>query len=292
MLSLNELSNLQVLINDEKNTFGTLKNKINTLLDKSLYFKLIITLTILIKDQKLNLFQEIVAIYILYYLSEKQKYIISPQEIAFYSLKKTKMETKKFLLCNFLKNKHPNWDDNIYQYVENASKNCDKVNSEDSYFLYNLQKMYKYNNKLNNLMINPIVDTKKIGENVSNIKFKTNNDDISLNFFETNYMEYYPSSSNNIIFKNEANWIVPMLKHNYLWTNNSYEKLNYLLNQALNDTPLTKEDAKYIISTIEKNPNVIQNINFNPQKMMNLIEKNESVSFEILSVLCKISLNE
>ena len=51
-------------------------------------------------------------------------------------------------------------------------------------------------------------------------------------------------------------------------------------------------ESKYIISSITKNPNIIKNINFTPNQMMNLIEKDEALSFEILVIICKISLNE
>ena len=93
-------------------------------------------------------------------------------------------------------------------------------------------------------------------------------------------------------FKNEPCWIFPMLNHNYIWENNTYDKISFLLNQILSDTPLTKEDNKYIITTVNKNPNIIKNINFSPDQMMRLIEKDESLSFEILVVVCKVSLNE
>ena len=55
---------------------------------------------------------------------------------------------------------------------------------------------------------------------------------------------------------------------------------------------VTSEEINYIISTIKKKPNTIKNINFTPKLMMELIEKDESLSFEILSVVCKMYLNE
>ncbi len=105
-------------------------------------------------------------------------------------------------------------------------------------------------------------------------------------------MSYYPIKDNELLFKNELKWILPTLKHNFIWENNSYEKVYYLLNQILNDSPVTKDETKYIISSLNKNQNIIKCINFGPNKMMSLIEKDESLSFEILSIVCKISLNE
>jgi len=105
-------------------------------------------------------------------------------------------------------------------------------------------------------------------------------------------MSYYPLNSNRLLLNNELNWILPMLQHNFIWENSTYEKVKLLLNQLLNNTPLTKDEMKYIISAIKKNPNIIKQINFSPNQMMQLIEKDESLSFEILSIICKISLNE
>ena len=79
---------------------------------------------------------------------------------------------------------------------------------------------------------------------------------------EPNYMSYYSSRSNEILFNNELKWILPMMKHNFIWENATFEKVNFLLNKILNNTPLTKDENKYIISSISKNPNLIKQINF------------------------------
>ena len=73
--------------------------------------------------------------------------------------------------------------------------------------------------------------------------------------------------------------------------NNIFKDLSNVHIQ-INNTPLTKEENKYIISSINKNQNIIKCINFTPNKMMCLIEKDESLSFEILSIICRTSLNE
>ena len=104
-------------------------------------------------------------------------------------------------------------------------------------------------------------------------------------------MSYYPFKSREI-YKNEIKWILPRLKHNFIWENNCNDKIRFLLNQILEDCPVTNEEISYIITTIKKKPNTIKDINFTPKLMMELIEKDESLSFEILSVVCKISLNE
>jgi len=60
----------------------------------------------------------------------------------------------------------------------------------------------------------------------------------------------------------------------------------------LDDNSITNEEINYIISSINKRPNIIKNINLTPEQMMQLIEKDESLSSEILLIICKISLNE
>ena len=87
-------------------------------------------------------------------------------------------------------------------------------------------------------------------------------------------------------------WINPGLKHNFIWENNCFEKIRYLINQILYNYSITNEEINYIISTINKKPNIIKNIYLTPEQMMELIEKNESLSFEILLIICKTSLNE
>ena len=106
------------------------------------------------------------------------------------------------------------------------------------------------------------------------------------------YMSIFDSSFMNKIFINEPCWLIPMFKHNYVWENNTYDKISFLLNEILSNTPLTKEDNQYIVTTVSKNPNIIKNINFTPDQMMSLIEKDDILAFNILVVVCKISLNE
>ena len=105
-------------------------------------------------------------------------------------------------------------------------------------------------------------------------------------------MSFYPTLSNNIIFHNELKWILPGLKHNFIWENNCFDKIRYLINQILDNGAITTDEKNYVISSIKKKPNIINNINLTPKRMMELIEKDESLSFELLLIVCKTSLNE
>lgn len=299
MLSSSELVSLQDLLNDDTKTFEDLCNQFNHLFDKSIHFKISLTLNILIKDHQLNLFQEISSFYILHHISEQEKNFSSFSSLALEMLKETKIKHKKIILKDFLTN-NINKQMKIKEYIELIEKNKNLTLNEDDIKSLEIKIMSgesnKAYNKINNLDISPFIHEKKINNSKINLK-----DNIiqfapgpeSFNFFESNYMSYYPYKNNNEkLFANELNWIMPMLKHNFIWENSSYEKVNFLLNQVLKDTPLTKEENKYIISSILKNQNLIKCINFTPEKMMHLIEKDEALSFEILAIICKTSLNE
>jgi hypothetical protein len=228
-------------------------------------------------------------------LSEKEKGFSPYESVVIDILKETKIKSKKIFLIDYLKNNILNTEMKIKDYIKFNEKNDNNRNIEEEINI--ITKKYNKEDKLNinnDLLINPLVQEKSIIENkINNNNFsKLTSQEKFFDFLEPNYMSYYPSRSNEILFNNELKWILPMLEHNFIWENTTFEKVNFLLNKILNNTPLTKDENKYIISSISKNPNLIKQINFSPNKMMFLIEKDESLSFEILSIICKISLNE
>ena len=295
MLSTSELASLQNLINDENKTFWDLKTQFNSIFDKSVHFKLCLTLNILIKENQLNLNQEISAFFILYCISNKEINRAPFLSLLLEVLKKSKINLKKIILIDFLKNNIENEKMKIKDYIHLKEEKNTVINIEEE--IKYIELNYNVNNKgihiNNDITISPLVTEKKITDNTksnldNNITLPQKE---SLNLFEPNYMSYNPYKKNEL-FKNELQWIMPMLNHNFIWENSSYEKVNLLLGQVLNDTPLTKDESKYIISSIIKNQNIIKCINFSPKKMMSLIEKDESLSFDLLAILCKTSLNE
>ena len=295
MLSSNDLLNIQNLINNEAITFDEVISKITSTFDTSKYFKICMTLEILIKDHQLNLFQEIVAFYILYYLNKEEKGYTTFSSLVLKILKETRNKEKKIILINLMENKMNNLQIKINDYIKmienyKIDENIDKeINN-----IINEGYTHENNNK-DNYLINPIVPEKGLKDNkislTNNIK-KFASDENNLKYIESNYMSYYPLHLKEIIFKNELIWIIPGLKHNFIWENNCFEKIRYLINQILYNYSITNEEINYIISTINKKPNIIKNIYLTPEQMMELIEKNESLSFEILLIICKTSLNE
>ena len=295
MLSSNDLLNIQNLINNEAITFDEVISKITSTFNTSKYFKICMTLEILIKDHQLNLFQEIVAFYILYYLNKEEKGYTTFSSLVLKILKETRNKEKKIILINLMENKMNNLQIKINDYIKmienyKIDENIDKeINN-----IINEGYTHENNNK-DNYLINPIVPEKGLKDNkislTNNIK-KFASDENNLKYIESNYMSYYPLHLKEIIFKNELIWIIPGLKHNFIWENNCFEKIRYLINQILDDNSITNEEINYIISSINKRPNIIKNINLTPEQMMQLIEKDESLSSEILLIICKISLNE
>ena len=295
MLSSNDLLNIQNLINNEAITFDEVISKITSTFDTSKYFKICMTLEILIKDHQLNLFQEIVAFYIFYYLNKEEKGYTTFSSLVLKILKETRNKEKKIILINLMENKMNNLQIKINDYIKmienyKIDENIDKeINN-----IINEGYTHENNNK-DNYLINPIVPEKGLKDNkislTNNIK-KFASDENNLKYIESNYMSYYPLHLKEIIFKNELIWIIPGLKHNFIWENNCFEKIRYLINQILDDNSITNEEINYIISSINKRPNIIKNINLTPEQMMQLIEKDESLSSEILLIICKTSLNE
>ena len=295
MLSVNDLSNVQNLIDDETITFDELITKFTTNFDNSKYFKICMTLEILIKDHQLNLFQEIVAFYILYYLNKEEKGHSNFTSLVLKILKETKNKEKKIILLNLMEDKITNTQIKIIDYIKmieniKIDKNIDKeINN-----IINEGYTHENNNK-DLYLINPTVSEKKLSDNIlikQNDIQKYSSDKNNLKYIEPNYMLYYPINSKQFIFKDELIFILPYLKHNFIWENNCFDKIRYLINQILDNGSITNDEIDYIISSIKKKPNIIKNINLTPQQMMELIEKDESLSFEILAIICKTSLNE
>ena len=295
MLSVNDLSRVQNLIDDETITFDELITKFTTNFDNSKYFKICMTLEILIKDHQLNLFQEIVAFYILYYLNKEEKGYSNFTSLVLKILKETKNKEKKIILLNLMEDKITNTQIKIIDYIKmieniKIDKNIDKeINN-----IINEGYTHENNNK-DLYLINPTVSEKKLSDNIlikQNDIQKYSSDKNNLKYIEPNYMLYYPINSKQFIFKDELIFILPYLKHNFIWENNCFDKIRYLINQILDNGSITNDEVNYIISSLKKKPNIVRNINLTPQQMMELIEKDESLSFEILAIICKTSLNE
>ena len=118
MLSSNDLSNIQNLISDKTITFDELISKFTSIFDSSKYFKISMTLEILIKERQLNLFQEIASFYILYYLNKEEKGYSTFTSLVLKILKETRNKEKKIILINLLEEKLNNLQIKIVDYIK------------------------------------------------------------------------------------------------------------------------------------------------------------------------------
>ena len=57
---------------------------------------------------------------------------------------------------------------------------------------------------------------------------------------------------------------------------------NNLINRPLKNKSLSEEQINYILETIGENPNILKEINYKPECLMNLIEKNDDLATQIL----------
>lgn len=309
MLSQSELATLQTIISEDNKTFDDLKLSFEAAFNKNDFFKIGLTLSLLIKDRQLNLYQEISAFYILFIMSFPDKDSTPFNSLALSVLKETKIKKKQKFLKDFLENKITYTDIKIKDFIEpleNIEIYCpselidyeenERAGGEE---ISKIKEIGKEGRK-GPPLINPVIIEKKITDNSGRKNSEIDlsqltTEETSFRYFESNYMSFYPglfNNNRNKIFTNEPCWLLPMLNHKYIWENSTYDKISTLLNQILNNIPLSKDESKFIISAVEKNPSLIKNINFIPRQMMLLIEKDEPLASDILLIICKTSLNE
>jgi len=220
MLSENEFSLLYKIISNKNQTFEQISLNIESNFKKESKMRIIHTLIILINDNLINIHQKIISYYIIYHLNKKEKInIISFLPLILEKLKKSgdKIETN-FLVSLFFNEIEYN-NKTIEKYIE---QNCcvQKLNI-DQLIIY-WEQYYNDILKQNNININNIKRPclkEKNSCNSNNKIFVKNldNKDLNLNFYKSNYLQYYPV--NNKLFENEPIWISPSLSHNYIWEN-------------------------------------------------------------------------
>ena len=241
MLSSNELSKLYNIISDENQTFEKISLSFSESFNKSDYLKIAISLCILIKDSLLNIHQKIISFYILYCIKKSDNLEISPfLPLIIETLQFSKNKSEQSFLIDFLFNQINYLNISVKNYIQDNSKAV-KTN-----FLSNMQMIYeKYNlekNKIgNNIKTNDFIrhilyDRKK--SDIKNVDNHPNLDiinsinidnELAFKYFEPNYMSFCPMNLNfgvegKKMFDMEPIWIMPYLKHDYIWTNESKEK--------------------------------------------------------------------
>ena len=239
MLSSNELSDLYKIISDENQTFEKISQSFSELFKKSDYLKIAISLCILIKDNLLNIHQRIISFYILYFMNKCDKLEISPfLPLIIETIQLTKNKSEQSFLIDFSFNQINYLNISVKNYIQDNSKTV-KPN------ISHLQMLYeKYNTEKNRIGINKktndyirhiLYDRKKSDikniDNHPNIDIKNSiniDDELAFKYFEPNYMSFSPMNLNintekKNFFDMEPIWVMPNLKHNYIWEHEKKE---------------------------------------------------------------------
>ena len=243
MLSSNELSKLYKIISDENQTFENISQTFEESFNKCDHLKIAISLCILIKDNLLNIHQRLISFYILYYMKKNDNLEISPfLPLIIETIQTTKNKTEQNFLLDFLYNQINYLNISVNNYIQDTSKTI-KINIPHLQMLYekyNIEKNKTGNNKKTNDYIRHILydrkksDIKNI-DNHANIDIENSiniNDELAFKYFEPNYMSFFPMSLNMNLsgnqkkfFDMEPIWVVPNLKHNFIWENEKEENI-------------------------------------------------------------------
>ena len=287
MLSLSELTSLYNIISDEEKTLQNISDIFQKTYSKSEQFKLGITLWYLIKDNLLNLPQRISSFFILYDMYQLDKTNTIPFiPIILESLKNSKHSEEKKFLIDFLNN-NIIYQKTIKNILEEKLEN-ENIEIEKYYEKYN--KSSEKIPKIINDWIRPIIYENKTenNNNLFNLSQLTPKD-VSFNYFEPNYLSYYPNNQFPF-FDNEPLWIMPSLKHELIWDYNQNKDKVYSYLHHFNN--LNEEKIIFCLNEIEHNPILLKEINFNSIKMMQLIEVNQDFSFQLLMKISKNTIFE
>ena len=287
MLSPSELTSLYNLISDESKILNDISNSFQKIYPKSEQFKIGVTLWFLIKDNLLNLSQRISSFFILYDMYQLDKTNTIPFiPIVLESLKNSKhLQEKKFLI-DFLNNNiiYQKTIKNILEEnLENEKIEIEKYNEK---YKESTEKIPKIINDWIRPIIyeNNTVNNKKLF-NLSQLTPK----DVSFNYFEPNYMSFYPNNQFPF-FDNEPLWIMPTLKHEFIWDfNQSRDKVFSYLHHYDN---LNEDKIIFCLNEIEHNPLLLKEIKFNSIKMMELLEVNQDFCFQLLMKISKNTIFE
>ena len=231
MLSEKDLSTLYQIISNDKQTFENISKNFHQNFAKD---KIIIagaTLSFLIKDNILNIHQRIISYYILYDISKKENIELNPYfPIILNILNNTKNIHEQNFLIHFIYNKINYLNLSVEEYL-NSNKLDEKLNSLPIQILMNRYKDYLNQENLDvkeDAKIRPIIYDRKTSD-IINIDFHSDfnllkdcerKKEINVNSFIPNYMSYYPFNNSNKFLDSEPIWLIPNLKHNFIFEKN------------------------------------------------------------------------
>ena len=285
MLSPSELTTLYNIISDDTKSFEIISNTFQKTYSKSEQFKVGVTLWFLIKDNLLNLSQRLSSFYILYDMYKNEKLQSIPFiPIVLQTLNESKNKIEQQFLIDFIQNKIEYSKTPINIYIEDNEKNQNIIIPNLEEYWNNYKKQTEKISKSINDWMRPIIYDNK--DNKLNKIFNLNQltpVEVSMKYFEPNYMSYYPNT-NYTFYDDEPLWIIPTLKHNFIYDFNltkEKDSISSILFKPFNNKQISKEENDFVMGILNNNPNILLEINFTSSKFMNLIEKNVSFATNI-----------
>ena len=227
MLSQKDLSLLYQIISDDNQTFEKISQSYQNNFKKENQVNVGTTLFFLLKDNLLNMHQRIISIYILYEMSKNDKNANTYIPIILEILQNNQNKNEHIFIMELLSNSLNCLNLTIRNYLNDNSKvfktNNNKLQMQWDKFYEDKMNIYlKINDKYRPI----IYDRKKMDikniDNHYNLNLLNNDKDnniekeLNLNYFNPNYMSYYPINNNNFI-NSEPIWLLPSLKHNFIW---------------------------------------------------------------------------
>ena len=295
MLLQGELTSLYQIISEESKSFEEVASTFQKTYNKQDQFKVGVTLWFLIKDNILNLSQKLASFYILYDMNRLEKTSNPFIPIILESLQSSSNKVEQKLLVDFLENKIDYQSKSIASFKEENSK-LEKVEIPDinEYWNNYNKSNEKFSSSITDWVRPVIYDRKekdiKNGDSLPpfNIKQLTP-EEVSFNYFEPNYMTYFPNT-NYPYLDDEPMWIMPTLNFDFVWDftmTPEPDTLVAILNKPMNDRMASEEEIKVALNLIEKDPELLKQINFSPENLMKLVDKNDSFAGEILLKISK-----
>ena len=230
MLSSNELSTLYEIISDENKTFESINNSLQESFKEKDFIKISTTLSILLKDNLLNISQRIISFYIIDIIQKKLNIEIHPfLPLILGTIQKTKNKSEQYFLLALLNNNITFISSTVKNFLQDNSKN--DLNLYKNIFLTPknaLENSLKKNGNIRHVLYDRKKSDIKNIENHKNLKIDENiniTKELNLNFFEPNLLSFSPEGNgNNNFIDPEPIWIMPGLKHKFLWQNDREKK--------------------------------------------------------------------
>jgi hypothetical protein len=218
--------------------------------------------------------------------------------IVLQSLNDSKNKIEQQFLIDFIEKKIEYSKTPINTFIEDNEKNTNNINIPDlnEYWDNYKNQTEKINKSINDWLRPIIYDNKenKSNNNIFNLNQLTPNE-VSMKYFEPNYMSYYPNSNSEYPFyEEEPLWIIPTLKHDFIYDfndsnlNKDKESISSILFKPFNNKQINKSENDYVMNLLENNPNILNDIHFTSDKFMQLIEKNDVFA---TNIFLKISNN-